>query len=130
VNKAAAAQSARFSARERDLAGKSMAEQNAGEAKLRNALGDIPHVASIAEASSRLPDLSELPVSITPVIVPLLDMVNHADGNAPTNVVIQTGGMPPFSATERRNHMRTLRRLGLSDELAEELNRNDKKLSR
>ena len=110
--------------------GKSVAVQNAGERSLRGAYGELPEMASAAEASAKMPDFSALPVSVTPVIVPLYDFLNHADGDLPTNVVIAAGGMPPFSSLERRNHMRTLRRLGLSDDKAEELNRSDKKLSR
>jgi hypothetical protein len=59
---------------------------------------------------SKLPDLSQLPISITPTMVPYLDMLNHADGGLLANVDIHAGGLPPFSPMERRMYIRSLRR--------------------
>ena len=60
--------------------------------------------------ASKLPDLSQLPISITPTMVPYLDLLNHADGGLLANVDIHAGGLPPYSPMERRMYMRSLRR--------------------
>jgi hypothetical protein len=122
-----------MAARDREMAGKPLSEQNRGDAKLRGAFGDLPEVLADAEAGgagARLPDMTDLAISITPAVVPLIDVVNHADGAAIANASVHMGGSPPFSAIERRRLLRSLRQLGLSEARAEELNASDKKLSR
>ena len=74
--------------------------------------------------------MTDLAISITPAVVPLIDVVNHADGAAIANADVHMGGSPPFTAHERRRLLRALRQLGLSDARAAELNASDKKLSR
>ena len=95
--------------------------------KLREVLNEtVP----APDAKPLLPDLTDLPVSITPSIVPLFDFINHADGDQFANVEIQAAGFPPYSPLEKRMHCRTLRRLGLPEAQMTELEQNDSALSK
>jgi hypothetical protein len=56
-------------------------------------------------------ELAAAPLPLAPAIAPLLDFVNHADGDLSANVALESGGIPPLSTNERRMRISLLRRL-------------------